>query len=193
MATPPHDRQPPPVTRHSSHTYRVPSLGTGVGKRVRGVSVSITFLWTSSGLSLSSDVGVLSSALRLDWGWVGKNRRESPGWVTSPIRALGSLGRALCPSENITPSTSSSPPIGLSSRQFETVVSAVQCGADFCSCGSFVTVFLGVSCSVRRFGRVFHGSCPDSRLGRLDLMGSSWDGMSFVPPSGDVSCPAFEV
>ena len=30
-------------------------------------------------------------------------------------------------------------------------------------------------------------------LSHLDFMELSWDGMLFVPPSADVSCPAFKV
>ena len=42
MATPPRFRQPRPVTRRSPHPTELQVFGTVFGKRVRGVSVSIT-------------------------------------------------------------------------------------------------------------------------------------------------------
>ena len=83
---------------------------------------------------------------------------ESSGWVTSPIKALFLLNRALCRSEKNTKWTLLVSPIGLSSGHFETVASAVQCGADVCSCGSFVSVFrLCELVGLPRFGRVLSG------------------------------------
>ena len=196
MATFPHCRQPQPVTRHSSHPQRVPSLWNGCWQACQGsVRQYQCFLWISSGVSWGSDVGVLSSALRLDWGWIGKNGTESPGWVNGSIRTLGSLDRILCPSEKTTNLLVFLPLSGYLQviskwlfRPFNAVLTSAPVAvlSLFCLC---------VSCLVSPASAVFFMGLVrlHNRFGRLNLMGSSWGGMSFVPPSGEVSCTAFAV